>query len=87
MSFRRAEAPETTETEDLEQPKCFATKPISSALALPSTGEDLRRAIQVPPASASSELTAERGFARTLMTNDVPPDDFVVRRLTVARAP
>jgi hypothetical protein len=52
---------------------------MSSALALPSTGEDRRRATQVPEASASSELTAERGFARTLMTNELSQDDFVAR--------
>ena len=86
MSFRRAEAPETTATEDLEQPKCFATRPMSSALALPSTGEDRRRAIHVPDVSASSELTAERGFARTVMTNELSPGDFVARRPAIAGA-
>jgi len=74
------------ETEDLEQPKCFATRPTSSALALPSTGEDWRRAIQEPETSASSELTEERGFARTLMTNEVSSDDFVARRSAIAGA-
>lgn len=76
-SFKRAEAPERIATEDFGQPKCLAIKPTSSALAFPSTGEDRRRAIQLPQASGSSELTGERGFTRTVITNKPSPGDFV----------
>lgn len=79
MSFRRAVAPETIATEDLGQPKCLAIKPTSSVFPLPSTGEERRRAVQVPESSDSSELTEERGFARTVMTNELPLGNFVVR--------
>lgn len=85
-SFTRAEAPERTATEDLEQPKCLAIKPTSSALAFPSTGEDRRRAIQLPEPAGSSELTRERGFARTVMIIELSPVDFVPRRVVTASA-
>ena len=87
ISFRRAEAPERTATEDLGQPKWLAIKPTSSAFAFPSTGEDRRRAIQLPEPAGSSELTGERGFARTVMTNELSPGDFVARcRAVIASA-
>jgi hypothetical protein len=85
-SFRRADAPETMETEDLEQPKCLAIMPTSSALASPSTGDERRRATQVPWTSGSSELIGERGFARTVMTNELSAGDFVARRAVIPGA-
>ena len=75
-NFKRAVAPDTTEMQDRAQPKCLATRAISSALALPSTGDERRRATQVPPASCSSALTEERGFARTVMTSDWGTDGW-----------
>jgi hypothetical protein len=79
-NFRRAVAPEMTETHDRAHPKCLATRATSSALALPSTGDDRRRASHVPVGSCSIELTDERGFARTVMTSGAGSGWGVVRR-------
>lgn len=81
--FRRPDAPETMEIEDLGQRKCRATRPMSSALALPSTGEERRRAIQAPEPSVSSELAEEYGFARTVRMSELSPADFVARRAVI----
>lgn len=70
-NFRGAVVPETTETQEREHRKCLATRAMSSALALPSTGGDRRRATQIPGDAGSSALTVERGLARTLMTNEL----------------
>lgn len=69
-NLRRAVAPEMIETHDRVHPKCLATRAMSSALALPSTGDDFRRAIQAPLVSCSSALTGDRGLAQTGMTKD-----------------
>ena len=81
-NFRRAVAPETTATQERAQPKCLATSAMSSALALPSTGDDRSRATQVPDASCASALTDERGFARTEITNDSLAGSGVRRAVT-----
>ena len=85
-NFRRAVAPEMTETQERAQPKCLATRAISSVLALPSTGEDRSRATHVPGFSGSSALTDERGFARTVMTNDPVTEDGLARRAVISCA-
>jgi len=86
-NFRRAVVPETTETQERAQPKCLATRATISALALPSTGEDLRRATHVPAVTGSSALTDERGLARTAMTNDSMPGGGVERRVVTSVPP
>ena len=73
-------APEITETQDRAQPKCLATRAMSSALALPSTGDDRRRATQVPSDSGSNALTDERGLARTVITTGSLSWSGIVRR-------
>jgi hypothetical protein len=60
---------------------------MSSSLALPSTGDDRRRATQVPEASGSSALTDERGLARTVMTLDASFGDGLARRVVTAVRP
>lgn len=70
INFKRAEAPDTTDTPERGHPKCLATSAMSSALALPSTGEARSRATQVPEGSSSSALTEERGLARTEITKE-----------------
>ena len=64
-SFIRPEAPLLIVTADLAQPKCAAIRPMSSLLALPSTGGDLSLAIQVPSSACTSELAPEFGFTLT----------------------
>jgi hypothetical protein len=81
-NFKRAVAPEMTETQERAHPKCLATRAMSSALALPSTGDDRSRATQVPEASCSNALTDERGFARTEITSDSATGDGVRRAVT-----
>ena len=86
-NFRRAVAPEMTATQERAQPKCLATRATSSALALPSTGEERSRATHVPELSGSSALTDERGLARTMMTNDSVTAGGLVRRAVTSVLP
>jgi hypothetical protein len=67
-SFMRAPAPDLMVTADLAALKCMATKPISSALALPSTGGDLRLARNVPSSSELKLLSRALGLTLTCMT-------------------
>jgi hypothetical protein len=86
-NFRRAVAPEMTDTLERAHPKCLATKLTSSALAAPSTGEARRRATQLPDDSGSKALTDERGFARTVMTNASPIAEDLAGRLLMRALP
>jgi hypothetical protein len=69
-NLSRADLPEITDIAVWGTPKCLATRAISSAFALPSTGGERSRAVHRPVSSRSSELTGERGFARTVMTTE-----------------
>lgn len=64
----RPEAPLLIVTADFGHAKRFATRTISSAFALPSTGGDFTRAVQRPALDSSSTLTREFGFTFTCKT-------------------
>ncbi len=66
-SLRRPEAPRRMETADFGHPNRRATRAISSALALPSTGGDTSRACQGAPGvrGSSSELARALGLTLT----------------------
>lgn len=61
----RPDAPAVMRTDAFLQPKWAAIKPISSALALPSTGGDLSDAVQVPSAAWAKAETLAFGFTFT----------------------
>jgi hypothetical protein len=71
-SFTRLDAPRLMETDDLRHPKCLATSPINSALALPSAGGDRSCADQTPVSSWRNTLAA--AFGRTLISMNCRPD-------------
>lgn len=69
-SLKRAVVPEITDTQERAQPKRLTMRVTSSAVALPSTGGDRRRATHTSSLPGSSTLTREQGLAWTLMTNE-----------------
>src|SRR5258708_18665928 len=68
----RLDAPLLMETADRAQPKYWATKAMSSSLALPSTGADLSCARHTPRLVSARELRRARGFALTWMIVAIP---------------
>src|SRR5689334_10366486 len=82
-SLSLPDAPDFIDTADLAQPKRFATSPMSSTLALPSTGGDWIRATHVPALSRTSSLTRDRGLTRTSIRNDASSFAAVADRFDI----
>jgi len=61
-------APVLIPTPAFAHPNRFATSPISSSFAFPSTGGDLSRAVKVPSPLSTNSLTRALGFTSTSMT-------------------
>src|SRR5258706_14056738 len=68
----RLDAPLLMETADRAQRKYWATKAMSSSLALPSAGADLSCALHTPGLFSARELRRRRGLALTWMTVAIP---------------
>lgn len=68
-SFNRFEAPRLIEIDDRGHPKCWATRRMSSALALPSVGADRSSANHTPVASRCKALVAAFGLTFTWMNS------------------
>jgi hypothetical protein len=72
----------------LGHPKCFATSPINSSFAYPSTGGDLSWASHVPSSFCSSRLARELGLTLIWMIlGDIVNNlEFIVTFLIIGSA-
>src|SRR6185437_1159082 len=68
--FMRAVAPAAMRTSALRHRNCSATNAMSSSLAFPSTGGDLRRATHVPSGDWVSDVVLDLGFTFTRSVSD-----------------
>ncbi len=78
--FIREPAPDSIVTHDLATSKCLAINLTNSSFALPSTGGDFKRAIQVPSSCGSKLLDFEFGFALTRSSMLIKPSRWKLKK-------